>query len=377
MISWVGYSQTQDEDEQKTDRIAILLNRTAYVLTGNFDEQSSDDGEERWSLLLNYRHPSRVEHARFVGNKLVVEAEAGRLVAHNLDQKTESIFSNPKSEIIDSGKPIETLHHGNCIGYSINLRNRVRVANDIEITFDTPNGDDITEETTESGQTRLINHELSVLSGDKKFIVPLGDAIRCVQFSADWKKLAVVSDEGVRVYNFEHILKTGRIPESEIGFIQEPGVISAIFLGTTGEGIVTANLTNQVLLWRQTAKEKNWTSSKIYRSDNPVRYAESDLAGQRLIVIEDEGEGVVHGLLYSLSAREQWLDLGTDYKWLGVTFTNKSEIAVAESGRWVRVFSIPPLRSFVTQAIDALSPECRPPSPDEYRQSPCWPSSYR
>lgn len=86
--------------------------------------------------------------------------------------------------------------------------------------------------------------------------MPLGDAIRCVQFSADWNKLAVVSDEGVRVYNFEHILKTWRIPESKIGFIEEPDVISAIFLGTTGEGIITANLTNQVLLWRQTAKEK-------------------------------------------------------------------------------------------------------------------------
>ena len=375
VISWVGYSQVQD-NELKTERIAILLNRSAYVLTRELrDQPSSDRSEENWSLLLNYRHTMGIDYARFIGNRLVtVEPSAGRLVAHYLNKRYEPLFSNSKAEFIGSEKPIETLHQGNCIGYSIPIKSRIRLASDLEIIFDAPNGDDITEEASESASTNAIIKKLKILSNNKEFTVSLGDAVSCVQFSADQKRLATISDKDVKIYDFEHILKTEKISGSEIGFIDVPNVISAIFSDPTGEGIVTANLTNQVLLWKRPEKGKNWISSEIYRGYNPIRYAEPDLTGQRLLLIEDEGEGQQRGLLYSLNAQEPWLKLGTEYKWLGVTFTDKLEIAVSKHSEWARVISIPPLSTMVTQAMDALSPECRPPSPEKYRESPCWPS---
>jgi hypothetical protein len=104
---------------------------------------------------------------------------------------------------------------------------------------------------------------------------------------------------------------------------------------------------------------------------------EPDAVGDRLILIEQVGGGNVHGFMYSVSARKVWFDLGSDYKWLGAAFTANSEIVVSEHGNWKRVFPILSLSALVALADKEISPECRPPSAREYRQSRCWPASYR
>ena len=61
----------------------------------------------------------------------------------------------------------------------------------------------------------------------------------------------------------------------------------------------------------------------------------------------------------------------------GAAFTENSEIVVAEHGEWKRVYPLLPLSQLVALADEQLAAECRPRSPKEYRQSPCWPASSR
>jgi hypothetical protein len=178
----------------------------------------------------------------------------------------------------------------------------------------------------------------------------------------------------LQLIDFDRFLATGSTKDSEIGLIAKPGLNSAIFLDSAGDGIVTTDWSNRVLLWKLATNGKDWTSSEIYRSDHQVNYAEPDNLGRWLIVLERHEESEVMGLFYSLSAHEKWFDLGSDYKWLGATFTDKSEVAVSAHDSWKSVFTIPSVNSLKDRAKDSLSPECRPLVPYGYRQSPCWPA---
>ena len=141
--------------------------------------------------------------------------------------------------------------------------------------------------------------------------------------------------------------------------------------------MVVPDSTNRVLQWKQTRAGEAWTSSEIYKGDNEVVYAEPDDVGDRIIVMEHLGLGSVHGFLYSVNARQTWLDLGEEYKRLGATFTKDFEVAVAHFVKWTQFFPLPPLSALVKLADPELSPECRPPRPGDYRKSPCWPASYQ
>jgi hypothetical protein len=85
------------------------------------------------------------------------------------------------------------------------------------------------------------------------------------------------------------------------------------------------------------------------------------------LLLEDVGDGEVRGSLYSLDARDEMLDLGSEYKYFGLAFTERSEILVAREAQ----FELTRLWSFETllqNANTALSPACNPPSPGDYRK---------
>jgi hypothetical protein len=54
------------------------------------------------------------------------------------------------------------------------------------------------------------------------------------------------------------------------------------------------------------------------------------------------GNSDMRGSLYSIKAQQKWYDLGSDYKWLGATFINNSEIAVSKHGTWTKSFPSSP-----------------------------------
>ncbi len=371
-FAWVGAFPTTQAlaTRLKAEWVGVLLNRSAYVLKRDTEDNgSSDDGRENWSVLLHYRHPTFVESARFIGpDRLVaVEAESGRLVAHDFGKEPkENFFTTSMDSIIGSETPVGTLlHQGTCVGYAIPRTRTAIMPDGRKITFNT------------SSMTEAADkHELDI-SGLKDMVVALGDDADCIQFSADWKRLLTVKASGVTMYDFQNVLQTGTLAGNEIRTLPTGHASSAFFVDPAGERIITSNYTNHVLLWSEEPQRKTWLSTEIYKGDNLIYYAEPDATAGRLILIEKIGGGEVRGLLYSLGAREVWFDLGSDYKWLGAAFAEKSNVVVSEHFTWARVFPMLPLSAFAALADKQLSPGCRPPSQKDYRQSPCWPASYR
>jgi TIR domain len=351
----------------KKDWLGVLLNRNAYVLVHD-PAIDKVDGSENWTLALNYRHPGFVTSARFAGNDklIVVDTEARRLYSHDYgNDPSEKLLVSPLQSIVHTDTPINTLHHGTCVGYSIPRPKSVRMADGRDIIYETSSA-------TESSD----KHQLEV-SGTTNTVVALGDDANCVQFSADWKRLLVVRDKAVVLYDWQRVLAKGTLDGNALGTLKTPGVYSALFVGADGSRIMTTDGTNRVLLWTHDANKDAWQSAEMYRGDNPIIYAEPDATGDRIILIENLGEGDVHGLLYSVGAREIWFDLGTDYKLLGAAFADNANIIVSEHESWKRTFLLLSLSALATLGDKELSPECRPPSPGDYRKSSCWPTSYK
>jgi hypothetical protein len=343
----------------KTKRLAVLLNRDAYVIS------KDDDAGDEWSLLLNFRHPAPVELARFIDadRLVVVNAESGQLFQHKFGGEVKNkLLATSVDKVLGSDTPLQTLHQGTCVGYSIPRSEKASMPDGRVISFETGSVTQMSEK-----------HQIRV-SGAKEIVIPLGNDTLCIQFSVDWKRMLVVREKSVAIYDFASLLQRGTIEGTEIGSLPI-AADSAFFAGASGEKIVIADNSTRVQLWTQRVTDNKWVSTELYKGDNPVIYAEPDANADRIILMESVGNGDVHGLLYSVAARDAWFDLGADYKWLGAAFTDHSEVVVSEHSSWKRAFPVLPLSRLVEIADTQLSPGCRPPSPKQYRQSPCWPGS--
>jgi hypothetical protein len=362
-LTWVGLYRASATAEK--EQLVVIVNRKAYVL-----EHSTDPNDADWSLLFEFSYPSLVGYGRLAdGDRLItVETGGARIVAQDFGaQPRESFLSSPSAGIIGTDQPVDTLHKGTCVGYAIPRSDTVKLPDGRALVLDTAS--------TSSGSDK---HELRV-AGPTNTVVTLGkddEDAQCVDFSADWRRLLVMKKGAVVVYDFQNVLKTASLSGNEIASLSVPDVISALFADPAGEGIVIANFTNSVRLWRRGAGGA-WSSTEIYSGDYPVRYAELDATGGRLIVMEDRGGADVAGTLYSVEAQTKWYDLGSDYKWLGATFTGGSDVVVSEHSTWTHVFPLLPLSALAGSADKALSPHCRPSSAKDYRASPCWPTTFR
>src|SRR5205085_3773045 len=127
--------------------------------------------------------------------------------------------------------------------------------------------------------------------------------------------------------------------------------------------IVTATYTEEVLRWHRGGDDK-WSSSTIYLGENPTFYAEPNADGTQLIVIQSLGDGNVGGLLYSVSARKVWRQLGEDYKWFGAGFGLKGEILVGNHFAPQRVYRLPSLDELAAEARAGLPGSCAPRDDD-------------
>jgi hypothetical protein len=374
-VSWVGVLPSTDPRTERS-MLAILLNRSVYVL--------AQEDPNKWTLVLNERQPGFVQFARFIGpdHLMVVEPDSGRLVLYGLGtQPSANFLASSLGNIIGTEKPIETLHRGTCVGYAIPRSNSASLPDGREIVFHTIGAATSRSRDPTTGDVHDYNGKPELdIAGAKPLVIALDNDTYCVDFSADWKRMLAVTTGKVEAYEFEKSLKSGTLAWNQVGTIQlSPDAYPmSFFVGSTDDQIVASDSTNRVTLWKQSAQTLKWTSTEIYRGDNPVFYVEPDSSGKLLILLEDGGSGDVHGFLYSLDDRRIWFDLGSDYKWLGAAFAaSESEIAVSEHWTWARVYPIFSLSRLTAIAEKKLSPECRPPSPGEYRKSPCWPSTYR
>jgi hypothetical protein len=352
-FAWVGV-----QERFGGSTIGVLFNRDAVV-------REAPDGD----VKVNYRHPTIVTHARFSGRDrfIVVESEIGRVVAHDFGstpRRSDTLFSTPTQSIIGTEKPSKTLHHGDCVGFS-SLFPRAHsdiLPDDRKIFYPAPG-----------------KHEIRVVNDKDTVVINLDEAY-CIQFSADWKRMLGLQPSGVRIYDFDRVIASRSLAEGEIGMIplSEPPT-SGFFVGQSGDAIVTADDSNRVLLWKRDANNAKWVKTEVFHGEHSVLYAEPDADGERLLLIENVavGSSEIHGFLYSIRARQEWFDLGNDYKFFGAAFTDNSEVVVSKHWTWTNVFPVLPLSALVALANKELSPECRPPHEGNFKSSPCWPSSYQ
>src|SRR5262249_14807274 len=151
-------------------------------------------------------------------------------------------------------------------------------------------------------------------------VSPIEEA--CVEFSDDWRRMLIARETSVEIYALPAVLQAGQLTGHRIGIIPLANASSAYFADVCGNRVITADQTNEALSWTE-GTDGNWKSTAIYAGERPVIYAEPDATGSRLIVLEDSGDNFVHGLFYALDARKAWYDLGTEYKFLNATFTDK------------------------------------------------------
>jgi hypothetical protein len=352
-----NFTAVVEWSDAESEEIAVISNRDIFVL---------DETEE---LVLHYRHPTAPSFASFLDRNhlAVVEPGSGQFVVHALGGEAndqDTIFSTGTRKIIGTDKPVPTLHHGTCVGFSVPRTKTDTLPDGRQVFYDVSS----MSEGSDKNEIRVVT--------DKGTVILKFDAgVECVEFSADWKHLLVVEPARLSIFDFDRAVSAGTLSGSEIGALPFSLLCSAFFVGQSND-VITADCTNRVLLWKRVGVAGNWESTQLYNGEKPIQYAEPDREANRLLLTEEVGGDNLHGFLYSVRTKQAWFDLGTDYKWLGITFTDREEIVVSKHFSWANVFPILPLSALVDLANKELSPECRPIKERDYRNSRCWPSSF-
>jgi hypothetical protein len=344
--TWVGLGEAKfaRHDNTYRDLVGIISNRD--IIVGSSEE-----------TILNYRHPTPPSTARFVPSQnriLVVEGETGSIVSYDLDPEPGKGKYLPQVDdraLIGTRNPVTPLHFGTCGDATAN-RTPAKL----------PDG-------------RMINitdEGLHIKSNQDTFTIDLHpDDFTCFELSDDWQQIVVVNDSDVSIYDFQKILSLRDLTGAKISKLPVTAAKSAFFVGPTG-ALVVADGTNRVIEWRR--QDDRWDSKELYHGEHPVVSAEPDNSADRIIVVESTFGRYVNGSLYSVKARQEWLDLGPGDRKLGATFTSKEEVIVRH-GSPPAVYLLPTLSQMVSLAIDALSPACTPKQAGNFRSSPCWPEA--
>jgi hypothetical protein len=355
--SWAN-AAIEETGEFRTLRLGMLVSRSAYVFS--FTSNSSDFNFSLASsgdVRLNYRHATPVEYGRFIqpDQLLVIDPITGAATVHDLSDSTGGVDYTSKVNLRDHPQAIEPMHHGTCVGYG------------------SPAG--YGGGALPDGREVIYRYPwVVVVAGEE--LQPWADEVpSCFGFSNDWSRMLTIDSRGVTIYNFTQYLKTKKLEDSKIGFISGSNVSSAIFLDSNGEHMVTANHTTYAFLWSENKEKGSWESTVLYQGDGYVAYAEPDLTGRRLIILEEENFGR-SVFLYSVGAKAVFQDLESNDQ-AQATFTKDGKIATSMLwDGWHDLLSLPSLAFLVELAEGALSVDCKPAVPKDYRSSPCWPVQY-
>jgi hypothetical protein len=194
----------------------------------------------------------------------------------------------------------------------------------------------------------------------------------CFEISQDGARLVAVTEAAeAKVYDLATALSQSPGDQALKPVLVVPQASSASFVGPQNDVIAAVG----GLVRRWSYRDGAWTSEEIYRGDNPIFEVESDRDGARLLLTENVGVATLRSFYWSTAAGDELLDLATEYKWLAVAFTAKSDIAVRVRAEPWAVVRPPALTALIAEAEKALSPACRPKTESDYRTSPCWPAA--
>jgi hypothetical protein len=287
-------------------------------------------------------------------------------------------YEPPRPEIVHEGADkliaheatLSPLNKGTCVSYALGSMGEA-----IDYTATLPDGAKLTMEgsklNTGEGPAKL-----TITTADNKqqtIVADGGDS--CVQFSRDWKQMVLMrnDEDKAELYDFDKVRESGSLAGAKIGEL--PQKLSVAFPLDNGD-LIAATWGEPVRRWHRDAAAGTWSSKEIYSGDDPVFYAEPDVTGNRLLLLENTGGGGVQGVLYSVPARERWMELGNDYKWFGEAFSDDGGIAAG--AREVQTFiRLSTLSELVKETEGRVAAACAPAAGFDYRTSPCWPDWLR
>jgi hypothetical protein len=262
------------------------------------------------------------------------------------------------------------LHNGTCTGYTEVFSNEALMPDGTKLVFDTH------RMTSGSGEQKI-----HIERSGKRSMVDLAPyAPHCVQVNEKFTRLLLSRSEQVDVFDLGVLIRDASLQNALVGsFKHGEYSASAFFVGSTDDVITATNWNNnRVVRWRRGAD--GYVGETIYTGDRPVIYAEPDRSGKRLLLIESLGNGYVQGLLYSLSAQKKWIDLVSNYKWIGVAFTASGDIrygAGSDPQTNSQFMKMRTLSEFVDEARRLASNACGVALSRDYARSPCWPDLNR
>jgi hypothetical protein len=348
-LTWAGISPGGKS-------LATLANRDVIAL----DEEETH----------THRHQSFPASARFVSDMEVVsvEEEAGRLTSVDLRPAGEILFlkktatnkHSPDAVDHDDKTPIPVLNVSTC---KVNrLESEVLKIGDRVLSLT-----EISDGATLYGEPVRVRLTISDAGKARNVVVP---DVLCASLSNDGGFLTTTSGNGVRVFRLDQLSEPDKIAGGPLVELPTPGIKDAFYIPASDRLVLRSEGGRVSTATRSAGR---WILADAYRSGDPLIGIEPDATGKRIIVTEGPGGGMLKASLYSLTARRVWMELGSEYKWLGPTFAPNGEITVSKrSGRFVHpVAGLAELRKL---AEEGLSVECQPREKDKYQTSPCWPA---
>ena len=329
-------------------------------------------------VVFQQKHPTEPGPGHFFpGDKLaVVETASNRVIVYNLAYSPpRSAISHEGEEALVNGKAqLTPFNKGTCVGFGFAVGD-----NAIDYSATLPDG-----ATIALGGAKLVSAEgppqIVITDKGQRQTIDTSSAVgskdACVQFSRDWTRMLLyqLDSRAVSLYDFDRIRASGTLDGAKLDDL--PGKFSSAFPVGPDHDIVTTDYTHAVLRWHKDAASGTWSNQEIYNGDNPVFYAEPDDTGNRLLLMESLSGGDVKGFLYSVPARQRWIDLGSDYKWFGEAFSE--DLGIAAGAREVQDYiRLPKLHELVSETEGRLPDSCKPREEGVYDTSPCWPGWLR
>jgi hypothetical protein len=343
-LTWIGI-------EPKSGMIGAILQRHVVVVRDH-------------KAIVRQRHPYAPELGWFIGEETfaVFESGNGRIVLYDLaaPDLRQALLAPAGHGASAGAGTLTTLRRSTC-----EIDGLARFSEG-----DLPDGRRITV-TPLRRKDELAGYRLAVGSGTAARNLVLNGS-SCFEISQDGTRLMTAADGGgVKIFDLAKALSQGSGDQTLSPMLVLPEASSSSFVGPQNDVIAAVN----GLVKRWSHRDGAWTSQEVYRGDNPIFEVESDRDGARLLLTENVGIATLRAFYWSTAARDELLDLATEYKWLTVAFTAKSDIAVRVRSEPWAVVRPPPLNALITEAEQALSSACRPTTANDYRTSPCWPAS--
>jgi hypothetical protein len=206
--------------------------------------------------------------------------------------------------------------------------------------------------------------------GNRSAVVSAAD-IRCASMSAAARRLAVVDDSGLALFDI-----SGEKPEM-LARIADPSIRAVSFLGARQQTLLTSH-DFKVKAWR-VADNGRFVGETVYRSRDSIIFAEGAPDGDRMLVWLSLGQADAMVRLVPVPQNGmEWLVDGPHMLVFNpdVFFDPCGAVYRHEQNMFGEL--MPPIRlgRLREQALDTLSPSCRLRSGGDYRSSACWPTGF-